>query len=279
MAGDKEGFDMYCKIFAQQGYITATMGYTLLKEPYKDFNIYRLLDEISACIKAIKVHLVKLGFDSSQLKLVIAGYSAGAHLTLLYSYLIKKESIAIPLEFIIDFNGPVGLYPEYYLKLKNIQEPLDDISDLDIINQAKDAGKLIPSDISIMILTLMNGFYGNKYTQEELNEMLNSDKSINTSNQNYQKMDKVIKHAYITQIDDENKTPTIAVYGGIDEVIGITNYAYLKQKADEDGRELYYIYEIDQGHNMIFAPDNNSLNKLRNVIAKIMDYFKTKFNY
>ena len=223
--------------------------------------------------------MVKLGFDSNNLKLVIAGYSAGAHLTLLYSYLIKKESIVIPLEFIIDFNGPVGLYPEYYLKLKNIQEPLDDISNLTIINQAKAEGKLMPSDISTILLILMNGFYGNKYTQEQLMQMLNIDGTINTSNTNYQKMDEVIRNAYITQIPDENKTPTIAVYGGIDEVIGITNYAYLKEKADEEGRELYYIYEEDQGHNMIFAPDNNSLNKLRNVIAKIMEYFKSKFNY
>ena len=277
ISGEKDGFDIYCKLFGIQGYITATMGYTLLKDPYKDFNIYRLLDEITACIKAIKEELKNRGFDEDNLKLVITGYSAGAHLTLLYSYLIKD--IPLPLEFIIDFNGPVGLYPEYYLKLRNISEPLDDISNLNIIEQAKEDNKLMPSDISSLLLTIMNGFYGNKYTQEELMEMLDKDGNINTTNPNYTAMNEVIKHAYITQISDENKTPTIAIYGGIDETIGITDFAYLKQKADEDGRNLTFIYEKDQGHNMLFAPDNNSLIRLRNVIAQIMMYFKEYFNY
>ena len=35
IGGEKEGMDAFCKIYAQMGYITATMGYTLLNGKYK----------------------------------------------------------------------------------------------------------------------------------------------------------------------------------------------------------------------------------------------------
>jgi hypothetical protein len=35
------------------GYITATLGYTLLNGNYKNYNVFRQLDEITACIQSI----------------------------------------------------------------------------------------------------------------------------------------------------------------------------------------------------------------------------------
>ncbi len=78
--------ELYCNLFSEQGYISANMEYTLLKGQYPESNIYRIMDEITACIKAIKTYLINLGFNGNKLKLAIGGYSAGAHLTLLYSY-------------------------------------------------------------------------------------------------------------------------------------------------------------------------------------------------
>ena len=50
----KEMMDLFCKLISIQGYISATLGYTLLTPEFKEFNIFKNLDEITACIKAIK---------------------------------------------------------------------------------------------------------------------------------------------------------------------------------------------------------------------------------
>ena len=111
--GNLEIMDIFCKLIGSQGYISASLGYTLLTTKFKEFNIFKNLDEITACIKAIKNKLINLGFDGDKLYLAIGGYSSGAHLSLLYSYLNSKIDI-IPLKYIVDFVGPIGLYPKYY---------------------------------------------------------------------------------------------------------------------------------------------------------------------
>ena len=92
-------------------------------------------------------------------------------------------------------------------------------------------------------------------------------------------MDKVIKHSYITQIEDKNKIPTICIYGGKDDTVGITNYAYLKQKAGKDGRTLELIYIKDQGHFLIQPTTPTGLLLLKEALSKISEYSKQKFGY
>ena len=64
-------------------------------------------------------------------------------------------------------------------------------------------------------------------------------------------MFKIVKNAFITEIADKHKLPTICIYGGIDDVIGVTTYAYLKQKMDKDERKYDFIYSRYEGHNII----------------------------
>ena len=84
ISGNKESKDIYCKLISEQGYISATLDYTLLKSHFKEFNIFKNIDEITSCIKAIKNKLINLGFNENKLYLAIGGYSAGIHLSLLY---------------------------------------------------------------------------------------------------------------------------------------------------------------------------------------------------
>ena len=275
--GFKDEMTFLCKLYGQQGYITANLEYTLLSLQYENNNIYRIMDEITTCIKAIKAKLVNLGFDGSKLKLAIGGYSAGAHLTLLYSYLIKNSDIQT--EFIINFVGPVGLYEEYFYTLKDLQNPLDKIDDLSIIEQAKNEGKLIKTGMAASIIKIMNNFYGNKYKILEVKSMIDGDGNIIKDDEKYQAMDKVIKHSYITQIEDKNKIPTICIYGGKDDTVGITNYAYLKKKADKDERTLELIYIKDQGHLLIQPTTPTGLLQLKEALSKISEYSKQKFGY
>ena len=126
----------------------------------------------------------------------------------------------------------------------------------------------------------MNLFYGNKFTQEELNEMVDEEGNIKQDNKNYQKMYNVVKFSFIPEIEDLHKDiRTICIYGGIDDMVGVTPYAYLKQKADEDGRQLDFIYSRYEGHILImpFTPDG--IQKMREVGSLTMKYLKQYFGY
>ena len=53
------------------GYITANMEYILLVDGSKDTNIFRIVDEISACIADITERLKQEGFDENYLGVVL----------------------------------------------------------------------------------------------------------------------------------------------------------------------------------------------------------------
>ena len=246
---NKEMMDFFCKLISTQGYISATVGYTLLTPEFKEFNIFKNLDEITACIKAIKNKLINLGFDGDKLYLAIGGYSSGAHLSLLYSYLNSKNDI-IPLKFIVDFVGPIGLLPKHFYKLKSINETLPNIEDVSIIEEAMRKGDIVQVYNNKTSINLMNVFTGNKFT-DSLDEMILSNNTINWENEKFKEMFKIDKNAFVTEITDKHKLPTICIYGGIDDVIGVTTYAYLKQKMDKDERKYDFIYSRYEGHNII----------------------------
>ena len=125
ISGDKESLEFLCSRYTKMGYITATMGYTLLIGNYSHYNIYRILDEITACIENIKEQLETLGFNSNKLGMAIGGVSAGTHISLLYGYSIKKTPI--PLKFLINIVGPLSLEPEYWYKPATYNETLDNL--------------------------------------------------------------------------------------------------------------------------------------------------------
>jgi acetyl esterase/lipase len=84
--GNKVDMDIYCRTYGSLGFITATIGYTLLNDNYKNYSIFRIIDEITATTKDIKKKLIERGFDGEKLEMAISGYSAGGHLCLIYPY-------------------------------------------------------------------------------------------------------------------------------------------------------------------------------------------------
>ena len=277
IGGDLKQVEILCKFTNQLGYISASVGYTILIDYYKVFNIFKILDEITACIKAIKKELKNRGFDVNKLKLAIGGYSAGGHLALLYSYLIKNINI-IPIKFIIDIVGPVGLDPKYFYQLNSSIESLDSIEYISTIKQAEKDGKIVKIYPDISFLELMNAFSGNKYNILEIGLMLDKDGNINYKSQNYLRMYNQIKYGYVTEIEDKHKLPTICVYGGKDEILGVTSYAYLKEKANKDGRPLDYIYSKTEGHMLIFPTTIDGEKQLLKMNNLISDYCKRYFS-
>ena len=63
---------------------------------------------------------------------------------------------------------------------------------------------------------------------------------------------KVAKFGYVTEVNDNNKFKTICIYAGRDDTAGVAQYAYLKQKAEKDGRPLEFIYSRYEGHMLIY---------------------------
>ena len=97
----------FCLTYGSLGFITASMGYTLLLEEYKNYNMFRIMDEKIAAIKAIKAKLEDLGFNGEKLEMAISGFSFGEHLCLIYPYAFGKDSV-IPIKFITNISGPVA---------------------------------------------------------------------------------------------------------------------------------------------------------------------------
>ena len=138
----------YCSRYAKCGYITSTMNYTLLIKKYKEYNIFRILDEITACINNIKSQLKKEGFEETKLEIALGEASAGAHLSLLYGYSIKNSPL--PVKFVINIVGLVSLEPEGWYLIDKDREPLDNIEPDDIENAIKE--KIIVKEFEKMKL-------------------------------------------------------------------------------------------------------------------------------
>jgi hypothetical protein len=132
----------------------------------------------------IKEQLKNRGFNEDKLELAIGGYSSGAHLTLLYGYSYKN--IPIPLKFLIDFVGPISLEPKYWYKVKGEKYLLDNITSEEIEKAIKEE-KFIKVFEDDVLVGIMNGFLGKKYTDEELKEMLDN-KKLKENNEKYQEL-------------------------------------------------------------------------------------------
>ena len=103
-SGSKDEMLGECVALASEGYITATMSYTLINDENRDtYSVMTVLDEISLAIEAIKNFSDEKGLNIT--KMATSGYSAGAHLSMLYSYSRAQES-AIPLAFAANKVGP-----------------------------------------------------------------------------------------------------------------------------------------------------------------------------
>ena len=62
----KEETECFAVRFAKLGFITANIEYSNCLDIYKEKSVYRILDEITACIKSIKKELISQGFDGDK---------------------------------------------------------------------------------------------------------------------------------------------------------------------------------------------------------------------
>ena len=162
--------------------------------------------------------------------------------------------------------------------LNPVEEALENIEDISTIEQAITDGKIVKTYNDSTFIGFMNAFTGNKFTKSEIGLMLNLNGTINYESSYYLKMYNQVKYGYVTEIEDKHKLPTICAYGGKDTILGVTTYAYLKEKARKDGRHLDFIYSRLEGHLLIVPKTidgQNSLVKIRDLIENYCSKYLT----
>ena len=271
--GHKEDVEYFCTRYAKMGYITANFEYTLMSGEYPEYNIYRILDEVTACINSIRAQLESFGFNGYKLELAIGGLSAGGHIASLYGYSIKQT--IIPLKFIINMVGPLSPEPEYWYTLTIKNDTLEDLEPETIENAIKE-GKLKKVFPDSMFITIMNMFLGNKYTPEEEKEMIKDDK-IDENNPKYQEMFRSVQYSIATKFIDNKTVPTLCIYGGADSLVGVGMYRFLKTISKPFGNKIDLIYMRYAEHELINYYTENGIQAMRDFHYQVLQYAETYF--
>jgi len=111
-SGDKREEELRCRSIAGRGYIAAAMNYTLYTEENKDsYTVDIVLDQIDAALGYIRSFSDKMGINVTYG--ATSGYSAGAHLSMLYSF-SRKDSSPLDIKFTANLAGPADIDPEIW---------------------------------------------------------------------------------------------------------------------------------------------------------------------
>jgi pimeloyl-ACP methyl ester carboxylesterase len=236
-----------------------------------------MIDEINATIKSIKKELINIGFDGEKLEIAIGGGSAGAHLALLYPYGFLKNS-EIPIKFVINMCGPVTLDDYYYIQLKNFNDTFDNI-DSNSIEKGRKEDKFItisesmPGQSSKQFLAmLLNSFLG-KDPFEDFDQLYDEKNDTIIYSEKYYEIFKKINYSLPIFYIDENTIPTLNIYGGRDNVVGIGQYAYLEdQFIEHKNKNFTLVYSRYAGHLPIEIETENGIEKLKEMNYQILEY-------
>ena len=277
----KENIEYYCARYAKSGYITATMDYTEISKNNPESNVFRIMDEITYCLKHIKNLLEnKYKFTSSKLELALGGYSIGSYYAMLYSYLMKKTT-PIPIKFIINLAGFLDLDPNSWYKVSTYNKTLNDIEPKSIKEAINNNTIIKIHDDEVFFLNKMNDFLGQRYSEDQIKQMLNGNK-INQENQLYKELYKSSKYFFVTYyinntINDEY-IPILSEYAGNDENIGVANFKNLRQIQEKNNNFIIdIIYMQYANHSLINYDTENGINAMQDIHNMILKYSKKYF--
>ena len=254
-------------------------------------SIFRNLDEIDACITSIKENLIKLGFDSTKLSLVIGGASSGAHLSMLYAY-SRGERAALPIKFIVDAVGPVNIKPECWKTFISTEgSVLDDGITKDAIAAQEAASNLYKLDLAgegddenpvywcpYQTMRVANGMCGLPFSLEVVEAAADEykDQIGDPTNPAAVSMtepgggEDLLSVTYWMQ--STNKIPIVCAYGGKDCIVGIAQFAALQTKLDDLGTTYEFFYFRDSDHTEIDAEHDDV--KYASFLTKVDDWCK-----
>lgn len=224
--GRKSDMSFACKRFAKEGYVTATMQYSLVSEENKA-SFVDMLNDIGKCLEHMRL---KASEEHYPIKAVaLSGISAGGHLSMLYAYSRAKTS-PIPIAFVFQQVGPScfekGMWTNH--------------PDLD---------------------------YG----------LAMAGSGVEMSKEDYEsgKMADVVKAISPALLVDEQSVPTIAAYGGKDELVPPTHAAKIREALETHHVPHVFILYPNSGHFLCEDPD--CAKQYRQAILEFArKYFDTK---
>lgn len=290
VSGFKTDVNPYVYEFANKGYITATIKYTLMNREMNDntLSLFRDLDEIDACIKSIKNVLGNLGYDTSKTNLAIGGASSGAHLAMLYAY-SRGVNCSLPIKFVVNAVGPVDIKPENWKSFADASDAnSDDALTYASIEAKRAASKL--NDLGIagesndwnayQTMRIANGMCGIPYSLADIASSSSDQVNIDNPNAASNAMTKVNggedQLSVTHYISASNKIPMICAYGGQDSVVGIAQYAKLENALNTYGVEKYFVYFKDSDH--IEITDKKNHTAYQDFVNKISEWCESKNN-
>ena len=263
VSGFKTDVNPYVHEFANRGYITATIKYTLLKKTMDNpaLSIFRDLDEIDACITSIKNVLVELGFDITKTELVIGGASSGAHLSMLYAF-SRGNTCVFPIKFIVDAVGPVDIKPESWKRFRVESDAALDggltASAIEAQNAAGNIGRLPVAGedyvwCDYQTMRIANGMCGIPFTLEQVRETTDDaqDQILypNEASISMTKPGGGEDQLSVTYWMDATKNiPMVCAYAGKDTVVGINQYARLETALDTYAIKHEFFYFRNSNH-------------------------------
>ncbi len=110
--GDKADETIRCRMFASQGYIVANVNYTLWSEETSDtYHVNQVLDELDAALLQVQSFAAERGIAVD--KVATVGYSAGAHIAMLYAY-SRAKTAPMEVVFAASMAGPADISPEVW---------------------------------------------------------------------------------------------------------------------------------------------------------------------
>ena len=272
----KEETECFAIRFAKLGFITANIEYTNSLDKYKEKSVFRIIDEITACIKSIRKELESQKFDGSKLELALYGISAGGQLILLYSFAYKNDEI-IPLKFIINSVGVSSVDANLWYKPAINNITLDSIESIEDIEKAKQNKTIIPIDPAF-VFHIVNLMTGKKLSQNELDKLIINGE-IQTEDENYKQMYKYAKYGSPLDVYRNCTIPMLCLYGGNDDLVGIMHYSQLRDKyiKNRAGEKIELVYMKYGGHERFHHGAEHDIIAMKDMHAKMVEYAKKYF--
>ncbi|MDR3145772.1 MAG: alpha/beta hydrolase, partial [Treponema sp.] len=236
------------RIAADKGCVAASMNYRLLYTADCD----DMLDDVDRAISRIKERTNSLGFKIN--KLVLVGVSAGAHLSLLYSYQHNAGGASpapIPIVLCISLCGPADFTDSAWYDGSMPADPV--------------LGNML-SEPSLKV-SIISGLTGEAFTEDDY-AALQSGSSLDAAKR--EALERISPIRYV----GGDSPATILAHGEKDGIVPFSNAERLKAKLDEAGvapvsPDRFTVFP-NSGHTLQGDPD-----KLTDLFAVINGYIGT----
>lgn len=246
--GSRTKYSTIAENKSKEGYIVANLDYTLIdyESSKGDKTIYRILDEIRACMNDLSDVLKNEGFLTDKLSIAIEGEDAGAHLALLYA--LSRKDAPIDISMVVSSSAITNVEYESFVTYKDSSLRGEDIT-VEELEKQKEINNLVPIPYDGKTLTeytfftMVNILVGRPYSTLRMMQSLRSDGGFDHESETYEYLhDKYGKSLSVSTYLDSDSPSLLLGYGGLDSNMGIGHYAAIENGLVSKSVDSHYIY-------------------------------------